>query len=102
MSKKVLILCATSIATSTAIAAKIRDFCKENHIDAEVTQGKVGDYMGFGSGSDEDREKYDLIITTVEIPKDKFRVPILHGHPILSGLGEKELLDNILTILTDS
>ncbi|MGD8454935.1 MAG: hypothetical protein PVF83_01030 [Anaerolineales bacterium] len=102
MSKKVLVLCATSIATSTAVAARIREVCKEKKIDIEVTQGKVGDYMGFGISSNTDREKYDLVITTVEIPKDKFRVPILHGHPILSGIGEKELLAKILKILTAS
>jgi len=102
MSKKVLVLCATSIATSTAVAARIREFCKEKNIDVEITQGKVGDYMGFGTGTDRDREKYDLVLTTVEIPKDRFRVPILHGHPILSGIGEKELLARIFKILTAS
>lgn len=100
MTKRILIVCATSIATSTAIAAKIRDFCRENNIKAEVTQGKAGDFMGFSLGSDEERNRYDLIITTVEIPKDKFTAPILQGVPLLSGIGEEALLANIKKILT--
>ena len=95
--KKVLIVCATSIATSTAVAMKIKDFCHQNNISVEVKQAKGQDYYAKGNSF---TEGFDLVITTIT-PIDNPKTPTLHGSPLITGLGEKELLDEILEILKE-
>lgn len=94
--KKVLIICATSIATSTAVAMKIKDFCHKENISVEVKQAKGQDYYAKGNSF---TEGYDLVITTIT-PIDNPTVPTLHGSPLITGIGEEELLSAILEILS--
>ncbi len=87
MSKKVLVICGTGVATSTVVATKIRDSCAAPGIDVSVTQGKVMDLV---SGSTD----ADLIVATTQIP-DSVTVPVVPGLPFLTGVGLDATLDDI-------
>lgn len=87
MSKKVLVICGTGVATSTVVATKIRDSCAARGIDVSVTQGKVMDLV---SGTTD----ADLIVATTQIP-DSVTVPVVPGLPFLTGVGLDATLDDI-------
>lgn len=93
--KKVLVICATSIATSTAVAMKIKDICKANSINVEVKQAKGQEYYSRGNKF---TEGYDLVLTTVA-PISNPKTPTLHGSPLITGIGEEELIVKIIDIL---
>jgi PTS system galactitol-specific IIB component len=89
MSKRVLVICGTGVATSTVVAEKVREHCASHGIAATVSQGKVMDVLG-GAGD------VDLIVATTQIP-DKVTVPVVSGLPFLTGIG----MDGALAAITD-
>lgn len=89
--KKVLIICGTGVATSTVVAAKVRDHLAAKGIPASVDQGKVMDLV---RGDVE----ADLIVATTEVPAS-VSVPVVRALPLLTGIGEDAVLDDITTEL---
>ena len=72
MSKMILFVCATGVATSTAVAEKVMEYCKDNGLDVNYSQTKV---------------PYELDI------------PVVSGLPIITGVGEDKVLEKIVSIL---
>lgn len=89
--KRVLIICGTGVATSTVVAAKVRDHLAAESIPATVTQGKVMDLV---SGTVE----ADLIVATTEVPAS-VTVPVVRALPLLTGVGEEGVLQEIAAAL---
>ena len=87
MSKKVLVICGTGVATSTVVATKIRDSCAARGLDVQVTQGKVMDLLNGTTDA-------DLIVATTQVP-DSVTVPVVAGLPFLTGIGLDATLDDI-------
>lgn len=85
--KKVLIICGTGVATSTVVAAKVREHLAAQGIDAEVAQGKVMDLMGPAPSA-------DLIVATTEVPAH-IEIPVVRALPLLTGVGEDAVLAEI-------
>jgi galactitol PTS system EIIB component len=94
--KKVLIVCATSIATSSAIAIQLKNFCQKNGIAVEVQQAKGQDYYAKGNKF---TEGFDLVITTINPLKDP-NVPTILGVSLITGLGEEETYKKIKEVLS--
>jgi len=92
---RILIICATSIATSTAIALRLEEVFKKEGLSVEITQGKGGDYI---SQSKNLHEEFDLVVPTVEFPK-KTKIPVVSGVPFITGIGEDQSIQKILEIL---
>lgn len=92
MAKKVLVLCATSIATSTAIVQKVKELCREKNITVSITQAKGGDHIPLGPKLG---DGFDLIITTVTLPHG-VQTPVINGVPLITGIGEEKALADIL------
>lgn len=90
--KKVLIICGTGVATSTVVAAKVRDHLAEQGIGANVVQGKVMDLVGGDAEA-------DLIVATTDIP-DTVTVPVIRALPLLTGMGQEEVLAEITRALS--
>ncbi|MDN5896792.1 MAG: PTS sugar transporter subunit IIB [Nocardioides sp.] len=90
--KKVLIICGTGVATSTVVAAKVRDHLAEKGIGATVAQGKVMDLVS----GDVDA---DLIVATTDVPTS-VTVPVIRALPLLTGMGQEEVLDEISRALS--
>jgi PTS system galactitol-specific IIB component len=87
VSKKVLVICGTGVATSTVVATKIRDSCAARGLDVQVTQGKVMDLLNGTTDA-------DLIVATTQVP-DSVTVPVVAGLPFLTGIGLDATLDDI-------
>lgn len=90
--KKVLVACGNGIATSTVVAEKIREACKENGIDVSVTQCKLMEVESKAEG-------YDLMVTTGMFTGGKVNVPVVGAISLLTGFGEEETIEEILSYL---
>lgn len=88
MRKTVLVICGTGIATSTIVAAKIRDYlaAQAGVPPIEIRQGKVLDVL---HGTDA-----DLIVATAQVPGD-VGVPVINAVPLLTGIGAAKVLERI-------
>lgn len=91
MKKRVLVVCGTAIATSTHVAARLRDLCRQNGIDADIVQARVQEVPAYVSAA-------DLIVAIAQVPYS-VKVPVVSGIPFLTGTGEQHAKDAILTIL---
>ena len=93
MVKKVYVVCATGIATSTMLRVKIEAFLQEKGIDVEVSQYRVTEITP-------SRVDADAIVATTGMP-DEFSevVPVINGLPLITGQGEDEALQELLEVL---
>lgn len=91
--KKVYIVCATGIATSSMLRVKIEDFLRRKGIDATVNQYRVTELTP-------SRVDADVIVATTGMPAEFTRVvPVINGVPLITGKGEKEVLQELLDVL---
>ena len=77
--KRILVICATGVATSTVVVQKIKDFCKTNSFDVAISQGKVADVLRGGINA-------DFIVATTSVPTS-VTIPVVPGLPFLTGVG---------------
>lgn len=91
--KTVYVVCATGIATSTMIRLKIEKFLKDNGVDVQIAQYRVTELTPA-------RVQADAIVATTGMP-DEFSkvVPVVNGLSLITGVGEKETLQQLLDIL---
>lgn len=85
--KRILIVCGTGVATSTVVAAKVRDHLSEAGISATVDQGKVMDLVRGDINA-------DLIVATTQVP-DSVAIPVVAALPLLTGIGEEAVFEQI-------
>jgi PTS system galactitol-specific IIB component len=85
---KILVVCGSGVATSMHAAFKLREYLDEQKISA-VIDGAGNNELEGRAGS------YDIIIsnTMVTTKTDK---PVFSAIPLLTGIGEKELVDQII------
>lgn len=89
--KKILFVCATGVATSTEVAERVSRFLKEEGIECDYEQTNVAAVKSAAANA-------DLVIATTKIPYD-LGVPTLRGLPLITGVGEDELLAKIKQIV---
>ena len=93
MVKKIVFVCATGIATSTLAAEKVIDYCKEKGIKIDWTQCNVASLPTHDGTA-------DLIVSTTNVPY-KMKTPVINALPIITGIGEEELLEKIVNKLKE-
>jgi PTS system galactitol-specific IIB component len=91
MKKRIVFACSSGIATSTVVAEKVVDYCKNHGIDVEYQQAIIGELPALDNSA-------DLIVVTSQV-ETKLNTPIINALPIITGIGEQELLDNIIKLL---
>lgn len=89
--KRVVVACGTGIATSTVVADKIHEKCKEEGIQIDIVQCKVTEIGNYISDA-------DLIVSTT-IVSQKTDVPVVNGLPFITGIGVESALEKIIDIL---
>lgn len=89
--KRVLVVCGTAIATSTHVAARIRELCRERGIDVEIMQARVQEVPAYANA-------VDLIVATSQVAYP-VTVPVESGIPFLTGVGEERLAERIVQAL---
>jgi len=91
--KKVYLVCATGIATSTMLRVKIEDYLEDHGIDADIRQFRVAELNA-------SRLDADVIISTTSIPDEiRERATVVDGIPLITGQGAKEVLQKVVDIL---
>ncbi len=80
MTRKLLIMCGTGIATSTVVYGKISEWLKEKgHTNIKLYQSKIADELN-------QFDQYDIIVSTTLVP-DNIRHKVIDGLPLLTGMG---------------
>lgn len=93
MAKNLLFVCATGIATSTAVTEKVMEFLKEKGLNSvNYSQTNVASVQ---SNSDD----ADLIVST-KIPYE-LNVPVINGLALITGINEEKVLNSIYEKLTE-
>jgi PTS system galactitol-specific IIB component len=91
--KKVYLVCATGIATSTMLRVKIEDYLEDHGIEADIRQFRVAELNA-------SRLDADVIISTTSIPDEiRERATVVDGIPLITGQGDKEVLQKVVDIL---
>jgi len=86
---KVLVVCATSLATSTMVAVKLQEEFKRRKIAVAIDKGRITDM-----GPLMDQTKPDIVVATAVVSRES-EIPIFDGVPLLSGIGVEELYEKI-------
>ncbi|TZE81499.1 PTS sugar transporter subunit IIB [Calorimonas adulescens] len=91
--KRIITLCGSGIASSTIVAQKVKKACEEKGIDVDVKPIAFRELQG-------EILHADLIISiTPGLKVDN--VPVVNGVSFLTGVGEKNVLDEIFKILEE-
>jgi PTS system galactitol-specific IIB component len=93
--KRIYIVCATGVATSSMLKVKINEFFEDKPVDIKVNQYRVTELSP-------SRIDADVIVATTGVPDDiKEVVPVIDGTPLVTGRGERETLERLLELLTE-
>lgn len=88
MAKNLLFVCATGIATSTAVTEKVLEFLKEKEMtDINYSQTNVASVQA-------NSEDADLIVSTTKIPYE-LDTPVINGSALITGINEEKVLNAI-------
>lgn len=88
---KIVVACGTAIATSTHVAIKIKELLEERGLKIHTIQCRVAEVPSLAPDA-------DLVVATAQVPFD-VDIPVVDGLPFLTGIGVKEVIDKIETIL---
>lgn len=91
--KRILVACGTGMATSTAAAESLREALEEQGISPEIAQCKVSEMKSYV-----DSFEPHVIVTTAKV-SDDFGVPVFSGQPFLTGIGEDEVVEDIVEVI---
>jgi PTS system galactitol-specific IIB component len=93
--KTVFVVCATGIATSTMLKVKIEEHLRKHGIPVTIYQYRITELTP-------DRLQTDVIISTTGLPPDLSKtVPVLDGLPLITGVGEEDILNKLVDLLMD-
>jgi galactitol-specific phosphotransferase system IIB component len=79
---KVLVVCATSLATSTMAAVKLEGEFRRRGIKVKIEKGRISDMMPLIRLT-----KPDIVVATAVVKNKDIGLPVFNGVPLLSGLG---------------
>lgn len=92
--KKVYIVCATGIASSTMVRVKLEEFFQQKGINAAIHQYRITELAPSRIDADV------IVATTGGVPDDIAAVvPVVDGVPLITGIGEDKILQELLDIL---
>ena len=91
MTKSLMVVCGTGIATSTIATGKVKEYLASVGKTDQVKflQSKIADEVSAIENAD-----YDIIVSTTMVPsaiKDK----VINGVPLLTGVGTQKVFDEI-------
>lgn len=95
--KNLLLVCGTSVATSTVVKEKLKEELPKRGVDiGTLTKAKVTEAEGkVQSGN------YDLVVATTSLNEDRFDIPVITTQAFMTGIGEDEVLQDIVDALAD-
>lgn len=95
--KNILVVCGTSVATSTVVKESLKEKLPERGVDiGNIAKAKATEAPGKASSGN-----FDLIVTTTQLDEGKFDIPVIHTTAFMTGIGQDEVLDDIAAALED-
>ncbi len=91
----ILIMCGSSVATSSLAAVKLENEAKRRKIKIETRKGKVADATMLIK-----REKPDLVVSTAVI-EERDDIKVFNGVPLISTIGQEKLYDEIFATIKE-
>lgn len=91
--KKIYAVCGSGVATSTMIAAKVRDYLEARGVQCDVQTTNYGIVNGGGLVAD------CLVSTNPNITCGD--IPVVPGVALLTGMGEEAVLEQVYQIVKD-
>ncbi len=88
---KIVVACGTAIATSTHVAMKLHELLEERGLQVHTIQCRVAEVPALAPDA-------DLVVATAQVPYE-LDVPVVDGIPFLTGIGVKEVVDEIEALL---
>ena len=89
---KIVVVCATGLATSTMAATKLTRELTKRGVDVKVTKGMIHDLASLVKSG-----KPDLVVATA-VTKMDVGVPVFNGVPLLSNKGVDEFIEEIMNL----
>lgn len=90
--KNLLLVCGTSVATSTVVKEKLKEELPERGIElGTLTKAKATEAPSKASSGN-----YDLVVATTAIDDERFDVPVISTQAFMTGIGEDEVIDDIV------
>jgi len=90
--KRILVACGNGVATSTVVASKIRDYCKDKGVDVKTKQCRMIELH-------DKADDYDLVVTTGKFNDPDIKTPCIMGISLLTGIGQDKTLQQIVDAL---
>ena len=84
---KLMVSCGSGIATSTHAASIVQEYMNEHGIPVSIMTCSVNDLANRLTGC-------DVILSTAQVAFDP-GIPVFDGLPLLTGVGEEELLEDL-------
>lgn len=92
--KRVIIACGNGVATSTVVAAKVKDYCAVNGVSIDVTQCRMIELH-------DKANDYDLVVTSGKFSDPDVNTPCIMAISLLTGINEEPTLKKIVDALKD-
>ena len=93
-SKRVIIACGNGVATSTVVAAKVKDYCATNGVSIDVTRCRMIELH-------DKANDYDLVVTSGKFSDPDVKTPCIMASSLLTGINAEPTLQKILAALKD-
>jgi PTS system galactitol-specific IIB component len=91
MAAKIIVACATGVATSQAVASKVSRLLKGRGVDADVEAVDIKSLKHYIKSA-------DAYISVVKTDQD-YGIPVLNGVAFLTGMGQDAELDELVEII---
>ena len=90
---KIVVVCATGLATSTMAATKLTRELTKRGVDVKVTKGMIHDLASLVKSG-----KPDMVVATA-VTKMDVGVPVFNGVPLLSNKGVDAFIEEIMNFI---
>lgn len=91
MKTKIIVACGSGIATSRHVTMKIKDHLESRGYEVLVDSCGISELK-------EKQSNFDILLSTSKISY-KLEKPILNAVPILTGIGEEKVYDEIISVI---
>ena len=92
--KKILVVCGNGIASSSIMVSILKDYLKEQHIEAQVDKSSL---MACNADI---FNSYDLVVSSTKIDNPDITTKVIVGGGLLTGLGEDAIFEAVKQTLT--
>ncbi|WP_440895250.1 PTS sugar transporter subunit IIB [Amphibacillus sp. Q70] len=91
--KKIIVACGSGVATSQTVASKLSKLLKEKNVQANVEAVDIKSLKHYIK----DADGYVSIVKT----KEEYDIPVFNGVAFLTGMGQEQELEKIISLIKE-